>query len=259
MSHWTRQQDNHIVTLTLNRAHALNTLTPEVLFELRELATELANDRSAWVVVLQSEGPHFSAGVDVNTIGQMQAQSTEELRANVIALQSCLDALEALPQLSVARLRGHCIGGGLIMALCCTFRVADDSARFWLPEVQLGIPVIMGTQRVTRTVGLPATRRLILLAQPMSADEALRVGLVDQVTAPEELDAAVQTLTARLASLPPLTLSRARDLIERGASMTLADSQALEVEAMLALQTTRDFAEGVRAFHEKRVARFVGE
>ncbi len=118
---WLVEQHEHLLTLTLNRAHKLNTLTPAALHELRQIAQQIRADRSVWCVVLQGAGEHFSAGVDVSQIAQLVGQDQETFRAHLRDLQDCIDQFEALPQPTIARIRGHCVGGGLILACACDF------------------------------------------------------------------------------------------------------------------------------------------
>lgn len=256
--HWLITTDNHIATLTLNRPAALNLLTPETLYELRDIAHELRDNPDVWAVILQGAGDHFSAGVDVSTIGGMVGQEHAAYAANLRDLQDCLDEFEALPKPKIARIRGYCIGGGLLLTLCCDFRIADETAKFHLPEVKLGIAVIMGTQRITRLVGAAVAKEMILLAERFNADTAYRYGLLTKLVKEDELDDTVTQFADRFRHLPPRTLEVANTIIDKGAAMTLRESQELEIELQANLLTHPDFAEGVQAFFEKRPAKFVG-
>jgi enoyl-CoA hydratase/carnithine racemase len=255
---WLITTQNHITTLTLNRPQAMNALTPSALHELREIAKQLKHDRNTWVIILQSSGQHFSVGVDVSVIGQMRDQKPDEYVANLRDLQDCLDVFESLPQPIIAKIKGHCIGGALVMACCCDFRIADESARFAVPEVKLGIAVIMGTQRITRLAGIPATKEMILLGERFSPQQAQKWGLLHRLVAPDELDATVETFAEKFLLLPPRTIEIAKHIIDMGVNQSLADSQARESHLHQDLLQHPDFAEGIQAFFEKRPPNFIG-
>jgi len=256
---WTLDIDQQIATLTLNRAEQMNALTTETLHELRDIAISLRDNRDVWVIILQSAGEHFSAGVDVNHIQVMVGQDETAYRENLRDLQDCLDTFEALPQPIIAKIRGYCIGGGLLLACCCDFRVADESAMFHLPEVQLGIAVIMGTQRLTRIAGIPNTKEMVLLAERFDATKAQSYGLLNSLVESEELDELADDLAIRFTKLPPRTVSIAKQIINQGAIMPLSESQELEMDLQATLLDSPDFKEGVDAFFEKRASQFTGE
>ena len=256
---WILDIDQQIATLTLNRAEQMNALTSETLHELRDIATSLRDNRDVWVIILQSTGEHFSVGVDVNHIQMMVGQDETAYRENLRDLQDCLDTFEALPQPIIAKIRGYCIGGGLLLACCCDFRVADESAMFHLPEVQLGIAVIMGTQRLTRIAGIPNTKEMILLAERFDATKAQSYGLLHSLVESDELDELADDLAIRFTKLPPRTVSIAKQIIDQGAMLSLRESQDLEMDLQADLLHTPDFKEDVDAFLEKRSAQFTGQ
>lgn len=256
---WRLDIDQHFATLTLNRPDKLNALTTDTFHELRDIANSLRDNRDVWVIILQSEGEHFSAGVDVNQIKVMVGQEEAVYRENLRDLQDCLDTFESIPQPIIAKIRGYCIGGALLLACCCDFRVSDYSASFHLPEIQLGIPVIMGTQRLTRIAGVANTKEMVMLAERFDAEKAQSYGLLHSLIEAEELDEVVEDLAIRITKLPPRTIGIAKQIIDKGANMSLRESQDLEIDLQATLLDSPDFKEGVDAFFEKRSAHFKGE
>ncbi len=258
-ANWLLKVDDHIATLTLNRTHAMNSLTPDTLHELRAIAHSLRDNDAVWAVILEGAGPHFSVGVDVGAIGQMMGQDPDAYQANLLDLQDCLDQFEALPMPTIAKIRGHCIGGGMLLTLCCDFRLADTTVRFYVPEVRLGIAVVMGTQRITRIAGIGATKAMVLLAEPFGAATADNYGLLHGIAEPADLDSTVNEFAGKFRNLPPRTIRIAKRIIDEGATMTLRDSQNFEAELQSTLLNDADFAEGVAAFFEKRPPQFTGK
>lgn len=256
---WLLAQDGHIATLTLNRPEAKNSLNSETLFELRDITAHLRTQNSVWVVVLQGQGKHFSIGMDVNMIKDRLEQPAQANRELLLREQGCLDEFEALEKPTIAKLHGFCIGGGLILALCCDFRIASERAVFSLPEVKLGIPIMMGTQRLTRVVGTAAAKELILLGQRFDAKAAQACGLLNQVAHPEKLDAAVAALADRFQNLPPRSVGVAKRIIDSGFHLPMRDSQDLELAALTDLLGNRDVREAIASYTEKRPPRFTGE
>jgi enoyl-CoA hydratase len=257
--HWRISTADRVTTLTLCRADAKNSLLPETLDELRPITARLRDDRNTWAVILQGDGDHFSTGVDVGVIGRMPGQAEAEYRAGLRTMQSALDEFEALEKPTIAKLRGFCIGGGLLLALCCDFRVASQRTYFSLPEVKIGLAVVMGTQRITRVAGSATAKELVMLGERFDAATAEAHGLVHRVVPPAELDAAVASLADRFRRLSPRTVAIAKRIIDRGASMTLRDSQDLEIDAQAELLGSADLREAITSYSERREPRFTGE
>jgi enoyl-CoA hydratase/carnithine racemase len=229
--HWLVTERAHTATLTLNRADEQNSLMPETFYELRDITAYLCTRKDVWAVIVQGQGRSFSTGLDVNTIRDRLDMPEQANREFLLGLQRCMDAFEALEKPTIAKLHGFCLGGGLIPALCCDFRVASQRTVFGLPEVRRGIGVIMGTQRVTRVVGVAATKEMILLGKRFNASAARAYGLVHQIVPPQELDEAVDALADKFRSLPPRTVGISKRIIDQGHAMPLRESQDLEVDA----------------------------
>lgn len=256
--HWKLDINEHIAYLTLNRPDKKNRIDRTTLEELAGITQVLSNDSKVWVVVLQANGSCFSAGVDVSLIGSMVGQDVDTYRQNLKRAQECLDVFEALEKPTIAALHGHVIGGGMILALCCDFRIAAENVCFELPEVKRSIGVIMGTQRITRTIGLANTKEMVMLGQPVDANRALQIGLVNKLVPLDQLSAQTFAFAKQFLNLPPLAVGLCKKIINEGQFLERA-GQDLEIEAQLGLLNTHDFKEAITSFFEKRKPVYKGE
>jgi enoyl-CoA hydratase len=256
--HWLLDQEGHVATLTLNRPEAGNNLTAETFYELRQVTAELRERKSVWAVVVQGRGRHFSTGIDVDMIRERLDLPEEANRRFLLGLQECLDDFEALEKPTIAKLQGFCIGGGMILALCCDLRVASQRTVFSLPEVRLGMAVIMGTHRVTRAAGVAAAKEMILLGERFNARTAQSLGLVHRVVPPSELDGAVATLAGKFGRLPPRTVGIAKRIINRSLDLSPREIQDLEIDAQAELFHGSELREAVESFLEGRAPQFTG-
>ena len=256
--HWQLEINKHIAYLTLNRPQQKNRLGNQTFQELKTITTSLSTNNDVWVVLLQANGDNFSAGVDVSLIGDMIGQDKQQYADNLRASQEILDTFEALEKPIIAALHGYVIGGGMILALCCDFRIAADNTIFGLPEVKRSIGVIMGTQRITRTIGIAHTKELVMLGNNIDAKRAYEVGLVNQVVPLTELKDKAQAFAAQFLDLPPLAVGLCKKIINEGQFLERA-GQELEIEAQAALLDTADFKEAIASFFEKRKPVFKGK
>ena len=257
--YWQLEQQDRIATLTINRPEQSNSFLPESFFELGKISRRLAEDKGVWAVILQGSGDHFSIGMDVEVIGQMIHLDVELYLNALREMQECLDAFEALEKPTIAKIKGFCLGGGVILALCCDFRVASQSTVFGFPEVKRGVPVIMGTHRVTRIVGPAATKELLFFGRNLRAHTAETYGFVHQVVEPERLDQAATTLAGKCTRLPPRTIGAIKRIINDGYHLSLRESQNLEIEAQAKLLDSPDFKEAVMSYLENRSPQFIGQ
>jgi enoyl-CoA hydratase len=242
--------------LTLNRPAALNALDSATLEALLARCRELAESSEPRAVVLAGEGRAFAAGADIAELRRQspaQAQAFSRLGHRVTA------ALEALPVPTIAAVGGHALGGGCELALACDWIYASTRARFGQPEVNLGlIPGFGGTSRLLRRVGPAWARELVLGGEPIDAQTALRIGLVNRLFEPEELLEAAVRAGEAIARKGPLAVAAAKRVMLEGQDADVRVAHALEQQAFGAISATADRAEGLDAFLAKRDPVFKG-
>jgi enoyl-CoA hydratase len=251
------EKTGFVVTLTLNNPPH-NPLGMATIDRLEELFTDLASDDSVRAVVLTGAGDRtFSVGADIKEFGT----GIEEmgLKGFIGQRLRVADRIEKLPKPVVCAIRGACVGGGLEFALACHFRIAAEGARIGLPEIELGIvPAWGGTQRLTRTVGRAHALDLMLRAKLIGAEEALRIGLVNEICPPQDLLDRAQALASELAEKPPISVAGILKAVIEGGGLPLEEGLALEFAAVEATSETQDATEGIMAFLEKRKPVFRG-
>jgi enoyl-CoA hydratase/carnithine racemase len=257
--HIQLEQQDRIATLSLNRPEHSNSLIPELFFELRDITKDLSANKDIWAVVIQGNGDHFSIGMDVNIISHMINMNDSLYRESLRKMQLCLDEFEALEKPTIAKIHGFCLGGGLILALCCDFRIASRRTVFGFPEVKRGVPVIMGTHRAVRILGLPLSKEMMFLGRNIRAHTALAHKLVHQIVEPEKLDKRADGLTRKFLKFPPRTVAAIKRIINQGYHLPLRTSQDLEIEAQSELLNSPDFIEAVTSHLENRSPNYIGE
>lgn len=256
---WQVTEEGHITTLTLNRPDAKNMIATSTMVELRDISVHLRTRKDVWAIILQGRGDHFSTGIDLRMISEGLDRSENAVRGHVLELQECLDEFAALEKPTIAKLRGFCIGGGLLLALCCDFRIASERTIFHLPEVRLGIPILWGTQRISRVVGEATTKELVLLCKRFRADVALAHGLIHKVVPSENLDRAVLSLAGEFLRLPPRTVGIAKRIINESYGMSMRQCQDLELGSLAELLSSPDVREAMESYVQKRRPTFAGE
>ena len=227
---WEVSKENQILTLTIQGTDPLNTLNFDSMIELQKITTHLHEDSDARAIILQGQGRHFSAGLDIHMLSERMDYSVEDNRRFIAEMQRCVDDFESLGKPTIAKLQGFCLGGGLMLALCCDFRIASQRTIFGLPEIKLGLPILWGTRRITRLVGMPAAKEILYFGRRFKADKALQYGLVHQSVAPDELDQTTLDMARRLLEAPAKALELSKRIIHAGYDMTLHESQDLELE-----------------------------
>ncbi len=248
-----------VALVTLDRPKVLNALNAATLSELGAVFDSLAADPSIRVILLTGAGERaFAAGAD---IGELSAAATPDA-GRIFALrgQEVFRRIETLGKPVIACIRGFALGGGCELAMACTFRIAAEDARLGQPEVKLGIIAgYGGTQRLPRLVGRGAALKLLLTGEIINAQEALRIGLVDEVVPAAELMARAEAVAQAIAANAPLAVAETLDVVEDGLSLPLELALLREADSFARLCATSDKAEGASAFLQKRPPQWKGE
>jgi enoyl-CoA hydratase len=247
----TRLEEAAIITL--DRPEALNALSYATLDELAERFAEVARSDARVLIITGAGRKAFCAGAD---IGELMGRTLAEEKSATERGQRTFLMLDELPIVSVAAINGHALGGGLELALACTFRVATANAMLGLPEIRLGmVPGYGGTQRLPRLIGESRALEIILSGRSVPAEEALRIGLVNRIVDGEPVQAA-RAYARQFTRLGLVALDLARQSVQRGMQVPLRDGLRIEADLSTLSMRTEDGREGVAAFLEKRSPRF---
>ena len=251
------ERDAAVLTVTINRPKVLNALNAATIVELDRAFAEAAASDDVRAIVLTGAGDRsFVAGADIN---ELAVQTPVSGREHARSGQAVFDRIERLGKPVIAAINGFALGGGCELAMACTLRIAADTAKLGQPEINLGlIPGYAGSQRLPRLVGRGRALELLLIGQPITADEAWRIGLVNRVVPAAELAAEARTLAQALASKAPIAARYILAAVGGGLEMSLSDAQDYEATLFGLVSTTDDMREGTRAFLEKRPAEFKG-
>jgi E-phenylitaconyl-CoA hydratase len=251
------EQSGRIVTITINRPEAMNAIDPEAHEALVAAWTRFRDDDAAWVAILTGAGERaFSAGADLKKLIPAAFAAGGPPGPGDQGLGGITRGLEIWKPM-IAAINGHCLAGGLEQALACDLRVAAAHATFGLPEVRWSLmPGAGGTQRLARVVGLGKALEMILMAQTLTAAQALACGLVNAVVDAPDVMPTARRWAERICELGPLGVRAAKEAVIRGLAMALADGLRLEALLSATLRGTEDAVEGPRAFAEKRPPAF---
>jgi enoyl-CoA hydratase len=238
------RRDDGVALVTLDNPK-VNALSQALLAELKHLARELTAEPPGAVVVTGGDRI-FAAGADVSEFGD-----AERARAITVGFHEALDTIAAIPRFVIAAVSGYALGGGCELALACDYRIASERAVFGQPEILLGvIPGGGGTQRLPRAVGASRAKEMMLTGRQVKADEALRIGLVDEVVAPEALHARALELATSVAAGPLQAEAFVKKAVDGGLERSLADGLTLEQGLFASVFDTDDSQIGVRSFLE---------
>jgi enoyl-CoA hydratase/carnithine racemase len=239
--------EDGIGTIRLDRP-PMNALNAQVQEEIRAAALEASQRREVRAVVVYGGPKVFAAGADIKEMATMSYVDMVERSAG---LSSAFSSVAKIPKPVVAAVTGYALGGGCELALCADYRVAAESAKLGQPEILLGvIPGAGGTQRLSRLVGPSKAKDLCFTGRFVGAEEALRIGLVDQVVPAEETYDAACTWAAQFVNGPTFALRAAKEAIDQGLSVDLETGLAIEAQKFAALFATEDRSVGMQSFIE---------
>ncbi|MGI6730988.1 MAG: enoyl-CoA hydratase-related protein [Anaerovoracaceae bacterium] len=243
-----------IAFITVNRPNAMNALNSKVLDELYEVFTTVNEDPEVNIAIITGEGRAFVAGADISEMVNLGAQDG---RAMMLKGQKVMNFIEDIDKPVIAAINGFALGGGCELAMACDIRIGSEKAKFGQPEVGLGItPGFGGTQRLPRLVGKGMAKYLILTAEMIDAQEAYRIGLIDKIVVAEELMGTAEKVARTIASKAPIAVRASKLAINKGINLDVHSGVAFEGEAVVSCFASEDQTEGMRAFLEKRPAKF---
>jgi enoyl-CoA hydratase len=247
-----------IAFITVNRPKVLNALNRKTVEELGEALRDARDDASVRVLILTGAGEKsFVAGADISELALQTPVNGKEFS---LFGQGVMHLLETMGKPSIAAINGFALGGGCELALSCTIRIASKTAKLGQPEVKLGlVPGYGGTQRLARLCGKGMAHELCLTGEMITAEEALRIGLVNHIYEPAELLSAAEALAKRIIANAPIAVKFTMEAIERGMEMPLEEGLFLEASLFGLACATEDMREGTKAFLEKRQAQFKGK
>ena len=254
--HLAFRKDGKIGIITLDNAKGFNLVGTDFLYELEEIQKEITADHDLGGIVINANGEHFSAGIDLKFL---KGVSSQFIMDNLVWLQKLYSFWQELPIPVIAAVHGFCYGSATELILGCDIRIAADNAKFSIPEVRFGLsPDMGGTTRLTHLVGMGQAKRLIMGCEEIDAEEALRIGLIEILVKQEELNKRVMKLANKMANFPPAAIRFAKKGINLANESSVETGLLFEQAQSTYCCGTEDLREGVTAFLEKRSPVFKG-
>jgi enoyl-CoA hydratase len=251
------EKKDGVAYITLNRPKVLNALNRRALADMRAAFESARDDAEVNGVIFTGSGDKaFIAGADINEVATDTPVEAEQKTRHG---QAVMDLIENLGKPTIAAVNGFALGGGCETALACTIRIASENAKFGLPEVKLGIiPGYGGTQRLPRLVGKGRALQMILSGEMINAQEAYRIGLVNEVVPAPELIGRAEAVLKQMTRNAPLSVKYALQAVNKGLETSLSEGLLIESSLVAICTSTEDKKEGTAAFLEKRAADFKG-
>ena len=244
--------------LVLQRAEKRNAFNSELIAALGHALEAAAADESVRVLVVRGDGAMFSSGMDLHDLQEL-SENPANLRPFRRSILNWWNLLEEMPKPTIVQIHGACLGGAFELALAADFRLMAEDAMAGIMEVRVGLlPDVGGCSRLPSIVGLGNAKELIMTGKVIDGREAHRIGFANRIAPADELDALTEGFANELLQCAPRAVGMAKRVIDASAKPALAATLEQEVQAQEALAATEDFAEGTRAFFEKRQPEFAG-
>jgi enoyl-CoA hydratase/carnithine racemase len=250
-------REGSIVTITINRPEALNTLSHELILRLTEEINRWSGEKSAQVIILTGSGDRaFVGGVDVRAIMDLDPEGAERF---ITDLHRCFLAIRQSEKIVIASINGYALGGGLELVASCDLRIASERARFGMPEVRVGIPSVIEAAYLPRLIGLGRAAALVYLGEMIDAHEAWRIGLVNQVVLHDQLKEATRRMAEKVLVNGPTAIILQKKLMAQWMELSLSESIQAGIRAFRECYKTGEPREGMKAFLEKRKPNYKDE
>lgn len=256
------EKEEGIALITFNRPEKRNALNEEMTNEIDAALYEAEKDPDIAAIILTGGPKSFISGTDMDfLLGEGEDALTPQRMYEIHhPTQAVYRHLPIIPKPTIAAIAGYAFGGGLELALCCDFRIAAENTKLGTPEIKLGIlPGAGGTQRLSRMIGITKAKELVLTGEPILANEAYQLGLLNRVVPLEALLDEARAFAKKFQNLPAFAVAMGKELLNTGSNMALKDSLELERLGFAILYSTEDQREGLKAFLEKRPPRFKGK
>ena len=248
------QQEGPVATITINRPEVLNTLTHELILQLTEEIRRWSAEKTVRVMILTGSGERaFVGGVDVRAMMGLDPDGAEGF---ITDLHRCFLAVRQSEKLVIASINGFALGGGLELVASCDLRIASERARFGMPEVRVGIPSVIEAAFLPRLIGLGRAAELVYLGGMIEAQEACRIGLVNEVVPHEQLSEATRRMAEKALQCGPTALVLQKKLIAQWMDLSLSDAAEAGIRAFREGYKTAEPGEGMKAFLEKRKPKY---
>ncbi len=253
-------EDNGITTITLNRPEKLNAFAGHMRRDLAEALEHAGSDRSVHVIVITGAGRAFCAGGDVAAMAELiDRHDSEEFSRLLGSARRVITAIRQMPKAVIAAVNGPASGAGCNLAFACDLRIASTTASFSQSFVKVGLhPDWGGTYFLPRLVTPNKACEMFFLGEPIDADEARRLGIINKLVEPNQLEAATREMAERLRDAPPIPLGAAKHAVYMSQTSELEEMLRYETEAQMRCFESKDGCEGVKAFLEKRQPKFTG-
>jgi enoyl-CoA hydratase/carnithine racemase len=245
-------RSHSLARITLNQPEKRNAISEAMWHVLPLVLADLTADPNVRLIVLEGAGGHFAAGADISEFAEVYATS-ERAALYSAAIETAVNALADCPKPTLARIEGACVGGGVSLALACDFRMAADNARFAITPGKLGLVYSLGdTTRLVSAIGETAARHLLFTGEVIDAAKALNLGLIPAITPAPEHEQAIAALLGRLEEVSPASIAATKTMLALATGKPSPAQTQIGRQTFLDAFASPDFAEGYRAFLEKR-------